>query len=287
MNVLNETLTCRFADALSPAWKPRPASRAWCSPRASPLHRRRRHRPAAPDHLGAKQAFQLCEALKAMLRRMEKVRQAGGGRAQWHAPGRRPGAGLACHARIAIDDPKAKLGLPEVKLGLLPGGGGTQRLPRLIGIQKSFELITQGKELSAAKAKEMGLVTELAATRDELLPRRAPGAWPTPSPAALGRQGLPHPRRRQQEPGRGADAGHRAVDGQRQGAWQLPGAHPHHELPVRGLPADIDRAAGRVALLRRLRRLAGQQEHDRHAVVPAQRHQEGPVAPRQISRRAR
>ncbi len=115
------------------------------------------------------QAFRLGEELKALMRRMEKC----GKPVVAALNGTTLGGGLelamACHARFALDDPKAKIGLPEVKLGLLPGGGGTQRLPRLIGIQKSLELITQGTELSPAKALGLGLLTGLATTREELL----------------------------------------------------------------------------------------------------------------------
>jgi 3-hydroxyacyl-CoA dehydrogenase/enoyl-CoA hydratase/3-hydroxybutyryl-CoA epimerase len=69
---------------------------------------------------------------------------------------------LACHYRIVADDPKVKLGLPEVRVGLLPGGGGTQRLPRLIGIQPSAPILMQGKQVSPQEALEMGIVQKLA-----------------------------------------------------------------------------------------------------------------------------
>jgi 3-hydroxyacyl-CoA dehydrogenase len=67
---------------------------------------------------------------------------------------------LVCHYRIAV--PSAKLGVPEVKLGLLPGAGGTQRLPRLVGVEAAAEMCSGGVPVSAAKAKEMGLVDALA-----------------------------------------------------------------------------------------------------------------------------
>ncbi len=70
---------------------------------------------------------------------------------------------LACHARIATNDPSTKFGLPEVKVGILPGGGGTQRLPRLVGIQKSLDMMLTGKNIYAVPAKRMGLVDELTA----------------------------------------------------------------------------------------------------------------------------
>jgi 3-hydroxyacyl-CoA dehydrogenase / enoyl-CoA hydratase / 3-hydroxybutyryl-CoA epimerase len=76
---------------------------------------------------------------------------------------------LACHYRIALDDARIQLGLPEVSLGVLPGAGGTQRLPRLIGIQGALELIAQGKIVRAPKAKGLGLVHALAADRDALM----------------------------------------------------------------------------------------------------------------------
>jgi 3-hydroxyacyl-CoA dehydrogenase/enoyl-CoA hydratase/3-hydroxybutyryl-CoA epimerase len=130
----------------------------------------------------AEEAYQLCEALKGMLRRMEKCGKPVVAALNGTALGGGLELALACHARIALDDPKLKLGLPEVKLGLLPGGGGTQRVPRLIGIQKSMELITQGKELTAAKAKDMGLVTDLAGSRDELVAKAK--AWCLAHPKA-------------------------------------------------------------------------------------------------------
>jgi 3-hydroxyacyl-CoA dehydrogenase len=66
---------------------------------------------------------------------------------------------LACHFRIAV--PSARLGLPEVKLGILPGAGGTQRLPRLIGVEPALQMITEGNDITAAKAKAIGLVDEI------------------------------------------------------------------------------------------------------------------------------
>lgn len=65
---------------------------------------------------------------------------------------------LACDYRVCSDDDKTRLGLPEVMLGLLPGSGGTQRLPRLIGLLPSLDLILTGKQLRAKKAKKLGVV---------------------------------------------------------------------------------------------------------------------------------
>ena len=65
---------------------------------------------------------------------------------------------LACHYRVAADNPKAKLGQPEVQVGLLPGAGGTQRLPRLIGLEAALPLLLQGTHLSPEKAAELGIV---------------------------------------------------------------------------------------------------------------------------------
>ena len=67
---------------------------------------------------------------------------------------------LTCHYRVAV--PSAKCGLPEVNLGLLPGAGGTQRLPRIVGPEKALEMVTSGQHVGAKKCLEMGLVDELA-----------------------------------------------------------------------------------------------------------------------------
>ncbi len=67
---------------------------------------------------------------------------------------------LACHARMA--EPNAKLGLPEVTLGVIPGGGGTQRLPRLVGIEQAARMMAMGKPVSGLVAKDLGLVDHIA-----------------------------------------------------------------------------------------------------------------------------
>ena len=68
---------------------------------------------------------------------------------------------LACHQRVCTDSKKTMLGLPEVQLGLLPGGGGTQRLPRLVGIAKSLDMMLTGKQLRAKQALKLGLVDDV------------------------------------------------------------------------------------------------------------------------------
>ena len=68
---------------------------------------------------------------------------------------------LACRYRVASDDPKTSIGLPEVMLGLVPGAGGTQRLPRLVGLATSLDLILTGRPLKAPRARKAGLVDEV------------------------------------------------------------------------------------------------------------------------------
>jgi enoyl-CoA hydratase/carnithine racemase len=69
---------------------------------------------------------------------------------------------LACDVRYAIEG-RARLGTPEVTLGLLPGNGGTQRLPRLIGVGPALELLTTGRQISVTEAHQLGLVSQLFA----------------------------------------------------------------------------------------------------------------------------
>jgi len=75
---------------------------------------------------------------------------------------------LACHHRIAADEPKARFGLPEVTLGILPGAGGTQRLPRLIGIVKALPFLLEGRQVDVAAAKAAGVVDDVVPTADLL-----------------------------------------------------------------------------------------------------------------------
>ena len=71
---------------------------------------------------------------------------------------------LACHYRVAV--PSAKVGLPEVLIGILPGGGGTQRLPRLIGPKAAMEMIVSGRHVPAPEAKQLGIIDELVDEKD-------------------------------------------------------------------------------------------------------------------------
>ena len=89
---------------------------------------------------------------------------------------------LSCHYRVALDRADIQLGLPEVSLGLIPGAGGTQRLPRLIGIQAALMLVVEGKLVRASNAQANGLVDELVSTEEAL--RASAVAFITKTPNA-------------------------------------------------------------------------------------------------------
>jgi len=78
---------------------------------------------------------------------------------------------LGCHYRVGVE--AARVGLPEVTLGILPGAGGTQRLPRLVGAQKALEMITSGRPINAKQAFELGVIDEVAKGRDDQAARAA------------------------------------------------------------------------------------------------------------------
>src|SRR5439155_12259824 len=68
---------------------------------------------------------------------------------------------LACHFRIVADDPRVEIGLPEVRLGIMPGWGGTQRLPRLVGLARGLDMILTGRSANARRAVSLGLADEI------------------------------------------------------------------------------------------------------------------------------
>ncbi len=76
---------------------------------------------------------------------------------------------LACHHRIVLDNDSIQLGLPEVTLGLLPGGGGTQRLPRMIGLEAAFPFLMEGKKVKPKAALKAGIVDELASSAEDMM----------------------------------------------------------------------------------------------------------------------
>ena len=88
---------------------------------------------------------------------------------------------LACHHRIAINDPSIQLGLPEVTLGLLPAGGGTTRMVRLLGLQNSIPYLTQGKLFKPAQGIKNGLINTLFDSEKALLP--AATSWILSNPS--------------------------------------------------------------------------------------------------------
>ncbi|NRA68146.1 MAG: enoyl-CoA hydratase/isomerase family protein [Pseudobacteriovorax sp.] len=89
---------------------------------------------------------------------------------------------LACHHRIAIQDKKHRFGLPEVKLGLLPGGGGVVRTTRLLGMEAALGLLTEGKEHDAQTLASMGLIHKVVSTVSEL--KAAAKEWINSHPVA-------------------------------------------------------------------------------------------------------
>lgn len=133
---------------------------------------------AEPDH--ATTFFNMIEEMKAKLRYIEtrgipvvaalNGTALGGG---WELA-------LGCHHRIALNDAKAKFGLPEVTLGLLPGGGGVVRMVRLLGLQNAFPFLMEGKQFGVDKAKSLGLIHDTAENEQELLNKAI--AWVKANP---------------------------------------------------------------------------------------------------------
>ena len=124
----------------------------------------------------AAEIFAGVEAMKATLRRLETYPRPVVAAINGAALGGGLEIGLASNHRIAVDDSKIKIGLPEATLGLLPGGGGVTRTVRMLGLQTALmEVLLQGTQFNPKAAKDKGLIDELVATQDELLP--AAKAW--------------------------------------------------------------------------------------------------------------
>jgi 3-hydroxyacyl-CoA dehydrogenase/enoyl-CoA hydratase/3-hydroxybutyryl-CoA epimerase len=123
-------------------------------------------------------------AIKADLRRLETLGKPVVAAVNGAALGGGLEIALACHRRIALDNPKAQFGLPEVTLGLLPGGGGVTRVVRLLGLADGLmKVLLQGNRFKPAEAVEVGIVHELAATPEELLDKAR--AWIKANPEAV------------------------------------------------------------------------------------------------------
>ena len=129
---------------------------------------------AGPDD--APEVFAMAETIKAQLRRLETLGIPVVAAVNGTALGGGFEIALACHHRIVVDDPTVDLGVPEVTLGLLPGGGGVTRLVRMLGLSSALmDVLLTGKKFKPAEAKEKGLVDELVPSREDLLP--AAKAW--------------------------------------------------------------------------------------------------------------
>ncbi|MEO5709350.1 MAG: 3-hydroxyacyl-CoA dehydrogenase NAD-binding domain-containing protein [Nocardioidaceae bacterium] len=129
---------------------------------------------ATPDD--APLLFAEVEGIKADLRRLETLGKPVVAAINGAALGGGLEIALACHHRIAYDDPKTELGLPEVTLGLLPGGGGVTRVVRMLGLTDGLmKVLLTGTRFKPAQAREVGLVDELVSDRDDLL--TAAKAW--------------------------------------------------------------------------------------------------------------
>ncbi|MGV0625968.1 3-hydroxyacyl-CoA dehydrogenase NAD-binding domain-containing protein [Mycolicibacter minnesotensis] len=137
-------------------------------------------------HVGpadAQAVFEQCEGIKADLRVLETLGKPVVAAINGAALGGGLEIALACHRRIVADTKGNVLGLPEVTLGLLPGGGGVARTVRMLGIQNAFmSVLVQGTRFKPAKAKEIGLVDEVLPTVEELVP--AAKAWIKANPDA-------------------------------------------------------------------------------------------------------
>ena len=134
-----------------------------------------------PEHAG--EAFDTVENVKRDLRKLETLGVPVVAAINGAALGGGLEIALACHRRIAADVKGSQIGLPEVSLGLLPGGGGVTRTVRMLGIQNAFvNVLSQGTRFNPKKAKDAGLVDELVDSVEELVP--AAKAWIKANPEA-------------------------------------------------------------------------------------------------------
>jgi 3-hydroxyacyl-CoA dehydrogenase/enoyl-CoA hydratase/3-hydroxybutyryl-CoA epimerase len=126
--------------------------------------------------------FQRAQGMKATLRQLEKLGKPVVAAINGTALGGGFELCLACHARFALADPAIALGLPEVGLGLLPGGGGIVRLVRMLGLEAAAPFLLEGTTFAPEKAKALGLVNETAADNAELMQKAR--AWILAHPEA-------------------------------------------------------------------------------------------------------
>ncbi len=131
----------------------------------------------------APQVMQTVDVVKGQLRKLETLGRPVVAAMNGTALGGGLEIGLACHHRIGLDAPGVIYGLPEVTLGLLPGGGGVTRITRLLGIMNGFmNVLAQGQRHKPAKALEIGIVDELASSPEEMLEKAK--AWIAANPEA-------------------------------------------------------------------------------------------------------
>ncbi|MBX9639559.1 MAG: enoyl-CoA hydratase/isomerase family protein, partial [Mycobacteriaceae bacterium] len=124
---------------------------------------------AEPEDAG--NVFDTVETVKKQLRALETLGKPVVAAINGAALGGGLEIALACHHRIAADVKGSQIGLPEVTLGLLPGGGGVTRTVRMLGIQNAFvNVLVQGNRFKPTKAKDVGLVDELVSGVEELVP---------------------------------------------------------------------------------------------------------------------
>ena len=136
---------------------------------------------AGPENAG--EIFAEVEEIKADLRALETLGKPVVAAINGAALGGGLEIALACHRRIAADVKGSAIGLPEVTLGLLPGGGGVARSVRMFGIQNAFvNVLSQGTRFNPKKAKDAGLIDELVASADDVVP--AAKAWIKANPEA-------------------------------------------------------------------------------------------------------
>lgn len=132
------------------------------------------------DKAQAKAFYDSVLVLKAQLRRLETIGKPVVAAINGAALGGGWEICLACHHRVALDDKSVQLGLPEVTLGLLPGGGGVVRMVRMLGLEKALPYLLEGKKVRPAQALQAGLIDELAADREALLAQSR--AWVLANP---------------------------------------------------------------------------------------------------------